>query len=339
MVYPAKSRNTLNQLIIGKAEEMGIRSRLLLEGCEDFLELTYRGKSLIINKTRSHRLPLIAGLLAKNKQVTNRLLEQQGLPVPSFLVITEASAEAQQFLAEQGSLVVKPLDASGGAGVTLDVRTEAQLENAIRQAGGEHGGQVMLQRFVPGLDFRVLVINGQVAAVTEYCPAYVIGDGSCSLRELIERLNATRLRRSGSVQIEAFSQIPLDSASLLAALQFQNKTLDEIICAGDKVSVQDTHYAAAVDIREVYADRTSTICPENMAIAIQAANTLNIDVAGIDMRCRDIGKPITLASGGILEVNALPDMTHHAIPYEGASQDVFRLYLEYLFEEVPLAKS
>ncbi len=339
MVYPAKSRNTLNQLIISKAEELGIRSRLLLEGCEDFLELTYRGESLIINKTRSHRLPLIAGLMAKNKQVTNRLLEQQGLPVPSYLVVTKASLEAQQFLAAQGSVVVKPLDASGGAGVTLDVRTEAQLENAIRQASGEPGGQVMLQQFVPGLDFRVLVINGQVAAVTEYSPAYITGDGSSSLRELIRRLNTTRILRSGAVQIEAFPQISLDSASLLAALQFQEKTLDEIITAGDKVSVQDTHYASAVDVREVYADRTSTICPENVAIAIQAAKALDIDVAGIDMRCRDIGEPITLASGGVLEVNALPDMTHHAIPYEGASQDVFRLYLEYLFEEVPLAKA
>ncbi|MGG6310756.1 hypothetical protein [Paenibacillus macerans] len=332
MTYLTGSQNTLNRLIIGKARKMGMGCRLLLAGCEDFLELTYKGRSLVINKTRSHRLSLVAGLLAKNKEATNLLLEQRGLPVPPFMVVSEPGAEAGRFLEAHSSVAVKPLDASGGAGVTLDVRTGPQLEAAIQWAS-RYGSKVMLQRFVPGADYRVLVMDYRIAAVTEYRPAFVTGDGSSTVRELVRRLNETRIRGSEIGEIEAFAEISYDSERLRSALDRQGIALDDIVPAGRPVQLQDIRNAPAGEISEIYADRTDSICPANAAMAIEAARALQIDVAGIDIRCRDIGAPITEASGGILEVNALPDMTHHVFPHEGASRDVIRLYLEYLFEE------
>ncbi|ALS29975.1 cyanophycin synthetase [Paenibacillus sp. 32O-W] len=332
MTYPTGSRNTLNRLLINKAREMGIGCRLLLAGCEDFLELSYKGRSIVINKTRSHRLSLIAGLLAKNKEATNLLLSQRGLPVPPYMVVSETGAEAVRFLQTHLSVAVKPLDASGSAGVTLDVRTVPQLETAIQRAG-IYGGKVMLQRFVPGADYRVLVIDYRIAAVTEYRPAFVTGDGASSLRELIRRLNETRIRQSEIGEIEAFAEIKTDSVRLLAALDKQGVALDDIVPAGCLVKLQDIGNSPAGEISEIYADRTDLICPANAAMAVEAAKALQIDVAGIDIRCPDIAVPVTEASGGILEVNALPDMIHHVVPYEGASRDVIRIYLEYLFEE------
>lgn len=173
-MFPKGIHNLQNRLIISKAREMGITCEPLLEGCEDFLKLAVGDKPIIINKTRSHRLPLIAGLLAKNKQACNMLLHEQGMPVPSYIVIPEMGSEAVAFLNRYRSIVVKPLDASSSMGVTLDVRTEEELEAAIHLAS-VHGSSIMLQQYVTGIDYRVLIINGEVAAVNEYRPVYVEG--------------------------------------------------------------------------------------------------------------------------------------------------------------------
>lgn len=333
-MYGAELQNLHNRLIISKAREMGIACRPLLQGCEDFLELSYKGRTIVINKTRSHKLPLIAGLLAKNKEATNLLLQRRGLPVPPFTVIQEKGEEAIQFLETQLSLVVKPLDASGSAGVTLDVRTSEQLDAAIQRAS-LYSKSIMLQQFIPGHDYRVLIINGKIAAVTEYRPAFVIGDGSSSIRKLIEQLNQSRMIRNDIGEMEAFTEIKTDSEQLRVLLAKQGITLNDIIPAGTQMELYDIHNAAANDIREIYMDRTDTIFLANAELAIEAAKALKIDVAGIDMRCQDISMPLTNTSGAILEVNALPDMTYHVFPYQGDSRDVIRLYLEYLFEEVP----
>lgn len=326
------SQNLQNRLIISKAKEMGMDCRQLIAGCEDFLELTYKGRNIVINKTRSHRLPLIAGLLAKNKEAANHLLQRRGLPVPPFIVVPEMGEKAARFLETCASVVVKPLDASGSAGVTLDVRTREQLDEAIRRAG-QYSGSILIQQFVPGADYRVLVIGGKVAAVTEYRPAFVLGDGSSSVRELIRQLNESRIRRSNIGEMEAFAEIQPDSPRLAEVLDKQGAALDDVIPAGTQLELYDLYNAPAGVISEIYADRTDSICPANAEMAIEAARTLQIDVAGIDMRCRDIGQPITNTSGGMLEVNALPDFTYHVFSYEGASRDVTRMYLEYLFEE------
>ena len=86
-IFPKGIENLQNRLILNKAREMGIACEPLVDGCEDFLKLSLEHKQIIINKTRTHRLPLIAGLLAKNKQVCNLLLEERGMPVPSQVVV------------------------------------------------------------------------------------------------------------------------------------------------------------------------------------------------------------------------------------------------------------
>ncbi|MDR6718731.1 hypothetical protein [Paenibacillus sp. 2003] len=331
-MFPKGIHNLQNRLIISKAREMGITCEPLLEGCEDFLKLSVGEKEIIINKTRSHRLPLIAGLLAKNKQACNKLLHEQGMPVPSFIVIPEMGSEAVTFLNRYGSIVVKPLDASSSVGVTLDVRTEEELETAIHLAS-VHGSSIMLQQYVTGIDYRVLIINGEVAAVNQYRPVYVEGDGTSTVRALIEQLNQERMKMTSIGEYEAFPQVDAESERLLEVLHAQGTTLDEVPAAGEEIELYDLRNSAAGKISEFYKDCTENIHPENAQMIIQAAKTLQIDVAGVDVRCRDIRTPISREEGGILEVNALPDLTHHVFPHGGTTRDVVRLYLEYLCQE------
>ncbi len=326
-------QNLQNRLITARAQEMGIACELLVPGCEDFLRLTQNGQTIIINKTRSHRLPLLAGLLAKDKQASNLLLEQRGLPVPPYAVVSDieaALAFVEQLPLEHRSVVVKPLDASRSEGVTIDVRTKQQLLQAMQHAA-VYSRQIMLQQFVSGLDYRVLVINGKVEAVTCYRPVELIGDGCSTIAELAARINACRMRQTEIGSIEHFAAIDTEESSVNKELKRQGYTLSAIPPAGQCVSLYDTEQMEVGAIRELYSDCTDDICQQNRELSIAAAEALGIDVAGIDIRCQDIARPLTLEQGGILEVNALPDMINHVYPYEGQSRDVVGSYLNYLF--------
>ncbi|MCR8842089.1 hypothetical protein NQ117_00175 [Paenibacillus sp. SC116] len=325
-------QNLQNKLIMSAAKEMQIECKLLLPGCEDFLELTYRGRTIIINKTRSHKLPLMSGFLAKNKEASNLLLERAGLPVPAYIVVPQMCEEAEHFLTTYRNVTVKPLDASCSIGVTLGIKSVMQLEDAI-QLAKQHSDKIMIQKYVEGNDYRVLVIAGKVVAVIGYELASVVGDGQSTIAQLISQLNEARIIRNEICEIESFKEINIQSNVLHANLQAQGKTIHSALEQGERVELFSIDNIPAGEISEINMNRTNDICMANVNIAVEAAQALNIDVAGIDIRCQDITAPITDENGGILEVNALPDMSTHLLPFQGSSIDVYKAYLEYLFEE------
>ncbi|WP_028596444.1 hypothetical protein [Paenibacillus assamensis] len=326
------SQNLQNKLIMSKAKEMQIDCKLLLAGCEDFLELTYRGKTIIINKTRTHKLPLLSGFLAKNKEASNLLLERAGLPVPAYIVVPQMCDEAEHFLHTYRNVTVKPLDASCSIGVTLGIKSVEQLAHAV-QLAKQHSDKIMIQKYVDGNDYRVLVIAGKVVAVIGYELATVEGDGQSTIEQLIYQLNEARFLRNEVCEIESFPAINVQSNALHAHLQAQGKTIEDVVEQGERVELFSIDNIPAGEISEINRNQTSDICTANITIAVEAAQALNIDVAGIDIRCKDITAPITIENGGILEVNALPDMSTHFLPFQGSSIDVYKAYLEYLFED------
>ncbi|MFM9281140.1 ATP-grasp domain-containing protein [Paenibacillus jiagnxiensis] len=325
--------NIQNRLILIKAKEMGIEGKLLIPGCEDFLTLKYKDKELIINKTRSDRLPLIAGLLARNKDACSLLLRRMGLPVPEYMIVAEMSGELPDFLNRNKKVVVKPLDASRSTGVTTGIEREADLIDAIHTAR-LHSELVIVQKHISGYDCRVLVINGEVAGVLEYQPAFVEGDGNSTIGQLIDSLNEERLGRHGAREFETLKVIRRDSERLLKNLASQGRTLRNILEKKERVQLfYSSDIETEDEITEIVIDRTEEICKANAEMAVRAAQALNIDVAGIDFRCEDISLPLNPESEGILEVNALPDLTDHIFPFRGKSRDVAGVYLRYLFKE------
>lgn len=325
-------QNAHNKLIISKARELGIGCKPLVPGCEDFLELSYRGKQIIINKTRSHKLSLMAGLLAKNKDASNLLFRRCGLPVPDYIVVSNTSEEAMNFLHTHPCIIVKPLDTSRSIGVTLGIREVADLNKAI-QGARLHSENVMIQQYVEGFDYRVLVIAGKAVGVLEYRPAFIEGDGYSTIKQLVNKLNKDQLRRNNAGTVGSFQEISIETGHVPVYLQELGKTVEDILEKGEQQQLFSSANIVANEISEVVTDRTETISPINVKVAIEAAKALNIDVAGVDIRCKDISLPLTEGNGGILEVNALPDMIDPHLFFHGASQDVFKIYLQYLFEE------
>ncbi len=328
---PQQMSNLQNQIIIQKAKEMGINCTPLLADCEDFLELSYKGKTIIINKTRSHQLLLISGLLAQNKVATNKLLARNRLPISDSIIVEEIGEKSIQFLTNYKKVVVKPVNAKCSLGVTIGIKTVKELEQAAVVAK-EYSQKIIIQKYVPGHDYRVLVIDGEMIGVLEYRSAFIEGDGSSTIRQLISRLNARQLKKNTFERPYAYQGIESESLVLKNILQKSGFTLEDVLIKGQQLDLFSDDNMLVTEFYDVITDRTADICPENIDIAIRAAQALQIDVAGIDIRCLHIDKPLDQSNGVILEVNALPDMVDPSIYFEESTKNAAEAYLTYLLE-------
>ena len=269
---------------------------------------------------------VIADKIATDKGLTSRLLREAGLPVPDNRVVSSADDALKAAQRIGYPVVVKPLDASQGRGVTIDVRDEAEVREVFPLAKQHsRSGHVIVERFIPGPTYRILVINNQVAAVAEYLPPLVTGDGTHTIAALIERTNADP--RRGVEPDQPLKSITVDTHTL-TALAKQALTLDDVPEEGRVV-----HLAQVRWVRRggTPIDRTEEIHPDNVEIARQAAMVVGLDVAGIDLITPDIAQSALEEGGAINEVNQQPGLGVHLHPQEGTPRDVGMAIVDHLF--------
>jgi cyanophycin synthetase len=279
-----------------------------------------------IRATMTSRTSGIAVDIASDKKLTNRLLDSAGLPVPrSEVVDTEddAAAAARRI---GFPCVIKPLDGNHGRGVALDLRDEAAVRAAwpetVRQS---RGGDVVVESYITGRDYRCLVIGGRLAAVAERVPASVTGDGTSTVRELVEHTNADPRRGIGHEKV--LTRIKLDAAAE-EVLAGQGHTPDSVPETGAFVKLALT---GNMSTGGTSIDRTMEAHPDNVEIAEMAASVVGLDIAGIDFICPDITVPVRETGGGIVEVNAAPGFRMHTHPTEGEPQYVAKPVIDLLF--------
>ncbi len=279
-----------------------------------------------IRATMTSRTSGIAVDIASDKKLTNRLLDSAGLPVPrSEMVETEDEAVAAARRLGY-PCVIKPLDGNHGRGVALDLRDEAAVRAAwpetLRQS---RGGDVIVESYITGRDYRCLVIGGKLAAVAERVPASVTGDGEHTVRELVDVTNADPRRGIGHEKV--LTRIRLD-ANAEAVLAAQGFTPDDVPPAGTFVKLALT---GNMSTGGTSIDRTLEAHPDNVEIAETAARVVGLDIAGIDFICPDIEEPVRETGGGIVEVNAAPGFRMHTHPTEGEPQYVAKPVIDLLF--------
>jgi cyanophycin synthetase len=279
-----------------------------------------------IRATMTSNTPALAVDIAGDKNLTNRLLAAAGLPVPRSEIVRDAEdavAAAERF---GYPVVVKPLDGNHGRGVCLDIRDEGAARAGFERAVGQsRQGLVVVESFVVGNDYRVLVVGGHMVAVAQRVPAHVTGDGTHTVRELVETANEDPRRGIGHEKV--LTRITVDDAAE-ALVRKQGFGLDDVPPDGEMVKLAETGNMSTGGIS---IDRTWEAHEENVEIAEEAARVVGLDVAGIDFLTPDISQPVRETGGAIVEVNAAPGFRMHTHPTEGEAQYVAKPVVDLLF--------
>jgi cyanophycin synthetase len=279
-----------------------------------------------IRATMTSKTGSLAVDLAGDKEQTNRLLAAAGLPVPRAVSV-RSPEEAVAAAARVGfPVVIKPLDGNHGRGVQLDLRSEEEVAAAFPAAQAEaRRGWVVVESYVGGNDYRVLVIGGKMVAVAERVPAHVIGDGAKTVAQLVEETNADPRRGVGHEKV--LTRIRLDDAAA-ELVRAQGFELDDVPPKGVMVKLTLTGNMSTGGIS---IDRTDEAHPDNVEIAEEAARVVGLDVAGIDFIVPDIAEPVRETGGAIVEVNAAPGFRMHTHPTVGEPQYVAKPVVDLLF--------
>jgi cyanophycin synthetase len=279
-----------------------------------------------IRATMTSKTSSLAVDVAGDKELTTRLLAAAGLPVPrSYPVgdVEDALAAARRL---GFPLVVKPLDGNHGRGVHLDLRSEEEVAAAFPAAQAEaRRGTVLVETYVAGNDYRVLVVGGRMVAIAERIPAHVVGDGAHTVAELVELTNADPRRGVGHEKV--LTRIRVDPAAV-ELVRSQGFELDDVPPDGAMVKLTLTGNMSTGGIS---IDRTDEAHPDNVEIAEEAARVVGLDVAGIDFIAPDISEPVREAGGAIVEVNAAPGFRMHTHPTVGEPQYVAKPVVDLLF--------
>ncbi|HXG26975.1 MAG TPA: cyanophycin synthetase [Candidatus Binatia bacterium] len=279
-----------------------------------------------IRATMTSRTSGIAVDIASDKNLTNRLLDSAGLPVPKSEVVRSADAAVAAARRIGFPAVVKPLDGNHGRGVHLDLRSEEDIRAAYDGARREsRSGDLVVETYITGNDYRCLVIGGKVAAIAERVPAGVVGDGRHTIRELVDITNADPRRGIGHEKV--LTRIKVDAAAE-ELVRKQGFELDSTPPKGTRVKLALT---GNMSTGGTSIDRTQEAHPDNVEIAEMAARVVGLDVAGIDFICPDITVPVRETGGAIVEVNAAPGFRMHTHPTEGEPQYVAKPLIDLLF--------
>ena len=279
-----------------------------------------------IRATMTSATPSLAVDIASDKNLTNRLLQAAGLPVPRSEIVRTAE-EALVVARRIGfPVVTKPLDGNHGRGVGLEIQDEEGVRAGFGRAMAEaRGGVVVVESFVTGNDYRVLVIGGTMVAVAQRVPAHVIGDGTHSVDELVEITNQDPRRGIGHSKV--LTRITVDQAAI-DLVRKQGYELGDVPPQDELVKLVATGNMSTGGIA---IDRTWEAHEENVEIAEEAAQVVGLDVAGIDFLTPDISQPVRETGGAIVEVNAAPGFRMHTHPTEGEAQYVAKHVVDLLF--------
>ena len=312
--------------IVDAAVARGIPYRRLTSG--SLIQFGWGVHQRRIQAAELDRTSAIAEDIAQDKELTKQLLAAAGVPVPEGRPVSSAEdawAVAWEIIAARGGAVVlKPRDGNQGRGVTVNVHTrEAVL--AAYSAAREISDEVMVERYLPGYDFRLLVVGNRLVAAARRDPAHVVGDGRHTIRELVDIVNSDPRRGEGHAT--SLTRIRLDDIAL-ATLQKQALTIDAVPAVGQRVMLR---HNANLSTGGTATDVTEGVHPQLARTAVMAAQTVGLDICGVDVVCNTMSEPLEAQSGGVVEVNAAPGLRMHLAPSYGKGQRVGEAIVDLLY--------
>lgn len=303
--------NPYSMVIINEARRRGIRVDVL-DAMDDYYSLSFGGKSVVCRESLSDVTSSIAMARCIDKATTIRLLENDGLSVPSH-IDEESPAQNNAFLALHESLVVKPAIGEHGAGISLNVRTKHELKEAVKLARTV-SQKVILEERVEGQDLRIIVIGYAVVAAALRKPPVVMGNGQHTILELIKKQSRRRAQAT-----QGMSQIPLDD-DLDDMINDAGYTLDDILPMGEELQVRQ---ASNLRMGGTFHDVTDILHPKLAKAAIRAAHAIGIPVVGIDFKVSAPDQPDYV----IIGANERPGLANHE------PQPTAERFIDFLFPQ------
>ncbi|MCE1183194.1 MAG: cyanophycin synthetase [Rhodocyclales bacterium] len=305
--------------IVNAAEARKIpQIRLLDDG--NLVQLGYGAAMRRIWTAETDQTSAIAETISRDKDLTKELISSVGVPVPEGREVDSAD-DAVEAAEDIGyPVVVKPTDGNHGRGVFIDLVTP----DAVRKAypiSAEEGSGVLVERAIQGIEHRLLVVGGKLVAANRSDFIIVTGDGEHTVQQLVDvQINVDP--RRGETELHPLSIIRIDTAAKIE-LERQGLSGDSVPEKGREVLIQRNANHAF--------DCTDEVHPETAAIVALAARVVGLDIAGIDLVCGDISKPLAEQGGAIVEVNAGPSLLMHIKPGVGKPRPVGQAIVNNLF--------
>jgi cyanophycin synthetase len=266
----------------------------------------------------------IAVELASDKEETNGILRDLGLPVPKQMLVRDDRDAVRAAERIGYPVVLKPLAGNHGRGVAINLKTPEEVKVGFKKAV-EHGRTIVVESYIEGFDHRLLVVNGELVAAAKRVPGHVVGDGKHTIEELVGTVNEDPRRGVGHEKVLTRLEFDHQAERLLKKLGYDRATVP---AEGEIVYLRST---ANLSTGGTAIDVTDTIHPDNREMAIRAIKAIGLDIGGVDFLTRDITESYRDAGGGICEVNAGPGFRMHVAPSEGTPRDVAGPVVDMLF--------
>ena len=292
---PEEKLNPYAQIITREAQRRGI-SVNVLDADAGFFELSLGGRNVTCRESLSELTTSIAMSRCDDKAVTHRCLQHAHLRVPAQMEVDDIR-QAEGFMDQHGSVVVKPARGEQGVGISVDVRDKESLQAAIDEAR-KYCDTVLLEEYVQGIDLRIIVIDGKVVAAATRKPPRIQGTGQDTIRELIEKQSRRRRAATGGE-----SSIPIDRETE-RCVQEGGYGLDEVLPYGEYLTVRKT---ANLHTGGTIHDVTDKLDPALRKAAVAAAAAIDIPVTGLDFMVPAPDSPDYV----IIEANERPGLANH----------------------------
>ncbi|BDX05060.1 cyanophycin synthetase [Planctobacterium marinum] len=275
----------------------------------------------------------IAVEISCDKEDTHNLLSDLGLPVPIQHMIYSERQAVRAARRIGYPVVVKPLNANHGRGVSINLTSDEQVQTAFAEAQKFGTSRaVLVESYLTGFDHRMLVVNNELVAVAKRVPGHVVGDGKHTISELVDIVNEDPRRGIGHEKVLTRLELDNQAQRLLEEAELSPESVLE---EGRVFYLRST---ANLSTGGTAIDVTDIVHPDNRDMAVRAIKAIGLDVGGVDFLTDDISKSYKEIGGGICECNAAPGFRMHVAPSEGQSRDVAGKVMDMLFPAGSQAK-
>ena len=293
-------------------------------GTNSLVQLGYGVNQMRFQATITCKTSSIAVDIACNKEQTKKMLDAASIPVANGGICVDEE-DLEEVVKKIGyPIVLKPLDGNHGKGASINVKTWEDAVEGLAYAK-KYSHRVIVEKFITGYDFRVLIIDNKLVAAAKREPAHVKGDGKQTIQQLINETNLDPKRGYGHENVLTQIDVDRDTTDLLEKLGY---TLETVPRKDEVVYLKST---ANLSTGGTSVDVTDMMHPENIFLCERISRVIGLDICGVDIMAENLTQPLKENGGCILEVNAAPGFRMHLAPSEGLPRNVAAPVIDMLY--------